>query len=195
MEVVIRTASPEDAEALLEIYAYYVRETAVTFEYEVPSPEEFGRRMARTLEKYPYILAERDKRILGYACAGPFKEKDAYGWSVETTIYLDRNCRREGIGSLLLDALEARLKRQGILNVNACIGIPAGEEDPYLTFDSMRFHEKKGYRLAGTFHSCGCKFGRWYNMIWMEKLLGDHRADPSPVIPFPDLEGRREVSE
>ena len=193
MEVLIRTACPEDAGALLNIYAYYVRETAVTFEYEVPSLEEFRGRMERTLSRYPYLVAMQEDRILGYACAGPIKERDAYDWSVETTIYLDRDARRAGIGSLLLDELEHLLKRQGILNVYACIGIPREEGDPYLTFDSMRFHEKKGYHLAGTFRSCGSKFGRWYDMIWMEKTLGDHKGQPAPLIPFPDLETFEEV--
>ena len=129
MEVLIRTACPEDAGALLNIYAYYVRETAVNFEYEVPSLEEFRGRMERTLSRYPYLVAMQEDRILGYACAGPFKERDAYDWSVETTIYLDRDARREGIGSLLLDELEPLLKRQGILNVYACIGIPREDQE------------------------------------------------------------------
>ncbi|MBQ1922884.1 MAG: GNAT family N-acetyltransferase [Lachnospiraceae bacterium] len=188
MGIRIRKVTPEDAEAILEIYAWYVRETAITFEYRVPSLEEFRRRIEATLEKYPYLAAEEDGRILAYAYAGPFKGRAAYDWSVETTIYADKDARRKGIGRRLLAALESSLARQGILNAYACIGVPRDTEDEYLTFDSVRFHEKMGYCLAGTFHSCGCKFGRWYSMVWMEKMLGDHTSHQAPVIPFPELD-------
>ena len=188
MGIRIRKVTPEDAEALLEIYAWYVRETAITFEYAVPSLEEFRRRIEATLEKYPYLAAEEDGRILAYAYAGLFKGRAAYDWSVETTIYADKDARRKGIGRRLLAALESSLARQGILNAYACIGVPRDTEDEYLTFDSVRFHEKMGYCLAGTFHRCGCKFGRWYSMVWMEKMLGDHTSHQAPVIPFPELD-------
>lgn len=187
MEIKIRRVCIEDAEAILDIYAYYVLHTAVTFEYEVPGLEEFRQRIRHTLERYPYLLAEADGRITGYAYAGPFKERAAYDWSIETSIYIAEDARGMGIGSLLLDALESILRQQNILNVNACIGVPAGEEDEYLTFASMKFHEKKGYRLVGTFHQCGYKFDRWYNMVWMEKMIGAHRSPQPSVILFPDL--------
>ena len=96
-EIVIRVAALDDAEELLEIYAPYVRETAITFEYEVPSPEEFRERIAHTLEKYPYLVAEHDGKIAGYAYVSPFKERAAYAWAVETSIYVDQNCKRMGI--------------------------------------------------------------------------------------------------
>ena len=99
--VTIRPAAPEDAPALLAIYAPYVRETAVTFEYEVPTPEEFAGRIRRTLERYPYLTAQCGGEVLGYACAGPFKERAAYGWSVETTIYLRQDQRGRGLGRAL----------------------------------------------------------------------------------------------
>ena len=182
MGIRIRKVTPEDAEALLEIYAWYVRETAITFEYRVPSLEEFRRRIEATLEKYPYLAAEEDGRILAYAYAGLFKGRAAYDWSVETTIYADKDARRKGIGRRLLAALESSLARQGILNAYACIGVPRDTEDEYLTFDSVRFHEKMGYCLAGTFHSCGCKFGRWYSMVWMEKLAGGHTDGLAPAL-------------
>ena len=183
----IRTAALADAGRLLDIYAYYVTDTAITFEYDVPSEAEFKERIRRTLLKYPYIVAEEDGRILGYAYAGPFKERAAYDRCVETSIYVAKDARRRGIGVLLLNTLEALLKQQNILNVNACIGVPQKEEDAYLTFDSVHFHERMGYRMVGTFHDCGYKFGRWYDMVWMEKMLGEHTDDPQPVVPFPDL--------
>ncbi len=189
----IRTARAEDAAALLEIYAYYVKETAVTFDYEVPDLESFRTRMLRTLQTYPYLVAEDGGRLIGYAYAGTFKDRAAYDWCVESTVYVSKKERRKGTGRLLMDALEEILARQHVLNVNACIGIPREDEDPYLTFDSVRFHEGRGYRPVGTFHDCGYKFGRWYHMVWMEKMLGDHMSPQPGLIPFPDLKTEGEI--
>lgn len=182
----IRPAVPEDAAALLEIYAPYVERTAVTFEYDVPSVEDFAGRVARTLERYPYLAAEAEGRILGYACAGPFKERAAYGWAVETSVYVREDERRRGIGRRLYEALERCLAAQGVLNLNACVACPE-EADEYLTRDSVEFHRRLGWRLVGEFRRCGCKFGRWYNMVWMERLIGPHLPDPPPVRPFAQL--------
>ncbi len=188
MKIKIRTACPEDAGQIRGIYAHYVLHTAITYEVEVPTLEEMRARIENTLRKYPYFAAEEKGKILGYAYAGPFKQRAAYDWSVETSIYVSKDARGRGIGKRLLDSLEETLRRQNILNVNACIAVPGEKEDQYLTFDSVRFHEKKGYLTVGTFHNCACKFDRWYNMIWMEKMLGGHTVPPAPVIPFPDLE-------
>lgn len=179
----IRIAETGDAEVLLGIYAPYVLETAITFEYEVPSLEEFTGRMNRIQSNYPWLVAEMDGEIVGYAYAGTFKDRPAYDWSVETSIYVKKGQKRNGIGSRLYEALEACLSRQGILNVNACIAYPK-QEDETLTLDSVRFHEKYGYKEVGIFHDCGYKGGRWYDMIWMEKMLGEHRDDQPKVQPF-----------
>ena len=184
--ITLRIASPADAEALLQIYAPYVRETAITFEYEVPSPGEFQSRIRRTLEKYPYLIAERECRCVGYAYAGAFHARAAYDWAVETSVYVERGLRRQGVGRRLYTALEEVLTLQNILNLNACIAYPA-EADSYLTRDSAEFHQRLGYQLAGRFHQCGYKFGRWYDMIWMEKLLGPHSSPQPPVRPFPEI--------
>ncbi len=176
----IRDARPSDAEALLEIYAWYVKNTAVSFEYAVPTPDEFRGRMARTVAKYPWLVAEADGRLLGYACAGPFKGRAAYDWSCETTIYLDRDCRGRGLGRALYEALEAALSSMGVRNLYACIAF-ADPEDETLTLDSPRFHERMGYATVGRFHKCASKFGRWYDMVWMEKCIGGHESRPGPV--------------
>ena len=169
----IRSAAVEDAPRLLRIYAYYVEHTAVSFEYDVPLPEEFEARIARTLEKYPYLVAEEDGVILGYAYAGPFVGRAAYDHSCELSVYVDRCARGRGLGRMLYEALEAELRERGILNLYACIGDPE-VEDEYLTKASERFHTRMGFTKAGVFHRCGYKFGRWYNMIWMEKIIGEH---------------------
>ena len=169
----IRPAVPEDAARLVEIYGYYVTHTAVTFEYNVPTVEAFARRIGDTLARYPYLVLEADGAIQGYAYAGPFVGRAAYRRSCETSIYLDHEARRRGYGRLLYEALEAALKDMGILNLYACVADPLAEDET-LTRDSERFHLSLGYARAGVFHKCGYKFRRWYNMIWMEKLIGTH---------------------
>ncbi|HJB06260.1 MAG TPA: GNAT family N-acetyltransferase [Candidatus Enterocloster faecavium] len=185
----IRAAVPEDAKTLLEIYRPYVEHTAITFEYEVPSEEEFEKRIRKVLSRYPYLVAEEDGQAAGYAYASPFKEREAYDWAVENSIYVDQNRKRRGIGGKLHEALEAALKEQGILNMNACIAWPR-EEDPYLTKNSVDFHGHLGYRLVGQFYQCGYKFGRWYDMVWMEKQIGEHLPiQPRPKT-FEEIRGR-----
>lgn len=185
-DVVIRAARVSDAQSLLEIYAPYVRNTAITFEYEVPKPTDFRKRIENTLKKYPYIVAEADGEILGYAYTGAFKERAAYDWSAEVSIYVKKDKRGLGIGGKLYAALEEISRAQHILNLNACIAY-ADTEDEYLTNDSVTFHSHMGYKMVGKFHQCGYKFGKWYDMVWMEKMIGEHPANPAPVILFPDL--------
>ena len=120
----IRNASLEDAGRLLEIYKYYVINTAITFEYEAPSLEEFRKRMEKTMERYPYLVILRDGRIEGYAYAGAFVGRAAYDWSCEVTVYLDHNARKCGLGRKIYEALEKALHDMGILNLYACIGYP-----------------------------------------------------------------------
>ena len=179
---------PEDAAALLAIYAPYVTDTAITFEYDVPGEAEFAERIRRTLERYPYLVAERGGACVGYAYAGAFKERAAYAWGVETSIYVRRTERRTGVGGKLYAALEEILRMQNVLNLNACIAVPA-QPDRYLTRDSIAFHERCGYRFVGEFYDCGYKFGRWYNMAWMEKHIGAHTAQAAPVKPFAQVRG------
>lgn len=164
----------EDAAELLEIYAPYVEKTAVSFEYEVPSVDEFAKRIRTISAKYPYIKAvEDDGEILGYAYAGAFKNRSAYDRSAETTIYIRQDHRRSGIGGKLYAVLEKSLKEIGVLNLYACIAYTS-VADEHLTNDSMYFHRKLGYELVGTFRKCGYKFNKWYDMIWMEKIIGNH---------------------
>ena len=104
--------------------------------------------------------------------------------SSDLTVYVREDVKRQGVGRELYGALERCLAAQGILNLNACIACPE-REDEYLTRDSAEFHRRLGYRTAGEFRQCGCKFGRWYGMVWMEKHIGPHPADPPPVKSFP----------
>ena len=169
----IRSATERDAERLLEIYGYYVEHTAISFEYDIPGLEEFRGRIANTLRKYPYLVLEEDGVIVGYAYAGVFKGRAAYDHCCEMTIYLDHDVKGKGYGRTLYNVLEEELRKIGIINLYACIGDPI-QEDEYLTKDSEHFHQHMGYTKVGEFHKCGYKFGRWYNMIWMEKIIDGH---------------------
>lgn len=188
----IRTASPRDGAALLKIYGPYVERTAITFEYRVPSVEEFSGRIERTLKQYPYFAAEFEGELVGYAYAGPFHEREAYDWAVETSIYVAWDQRKMGIGRRLHDALETALREQGILNMNACVACPCGEADEYLTWSSLEFHRRLGYRLVEEFRQCGYKFGRWYNMAWLERHIGDHLGEQPVPKAFGDIRERME---
>ena len=185
-EVKIRIAHIEDAKPLLDISAHYVEKTAVTFEYEIPTLCEFENRIRSVQKKYPYLVAQVNEKIVGYTYVSPFKERPAYDWAVETSIYIAEDERRAGIGKMLYEALEKCMSEQHILNLNACISVPDGE-DEHLTYDSVRFHEKMGYRMVGEFHKCGYKFDRWYNMVWMEKHLGEHKTNPEKVKRFDEV--------
>ena len=188
----IRVASEDDAESLLAIYTPYVVKTAITFEYEVPTLEEFRGRIRHTLQKYPYLVAEQNGKILGYAYVSPFKARAAYDWAVETSIYVDENLRHSGVGGILNHALETVCVSMGILNMEACVGVPE-VEDEHLTRNSVEYHAHIGYRLVGEFYKCGYKFGRWYNMVWMEKLIGEHKAETPAPVWFPELSGVQEL--
>lgn len=186
MTIQIRTAVPGDAAELVRIYEPYVTDTAITFEYDVPTVAEFARRITETLVTYPYLVAIQDGRPVGYVYAGPFHARPAYDWAVETSIYVAEECKHQGIGRQLHDALEKALQAQGILNLNACIAYPVVEDD-YLTRDSVAFHAHLGYQWIGEFHQCGYKFNRWYDMVWMEKIIGTHTACQPAVKPFSEI--------
>lgn len=175
----IRIAKPEDAKELLNIYNYYVKNTTITFEYDTPTIEEFENRIKNTLAKYPYLVAEADNKIYGYAYASAFKGRRAYDWAVETSIYIQNDNSRSGIGTLLYNELERYLKLQNIINLNACITYPNKK--------SENFHKRFGYETVAHFTKCGYKFGQWNDVIWMEKFIGDHVYNPADLIPFSEL--------
>ena len=173
-EVIIRDAVVEDAVVILSIYSYYIENTAITMEYVVPTVEQFENRIRKTLENYPYLVAEQDGKIVGYAYAGRFHERAAFFRSVEVSIYLDRTVHKSGLGRRLYEELESRLKELGMLNVYASIAY-TDNEDEYLNNNSTHFHEHMGYKQVARFNLCAYKFERWYDLIWMEKFLDEHK--------------------
>ena len=185
-DYLIRQATAEDAAALLKIYAYYVENTSATFEYQPPSLEDFTGRIIRAGARYPYLVIESELEILGFAFAHAFRERPAYDYAAEVTIYLRHDMRHRGLGRAIYTALEAELGRMGVRSLYACVAIPSGEDDR-LSMDSPRFHEALGYRRCAEFRNVGWKFDTWYAMVWMEKVIGDFPADPEPLTPYPEL--------
>jgi len=178
-ELEIRIAEPSDAAALLAIYKPYVENITITFEYDVPTLEDFTARIAHTLERYPYLVALLDGEPVAYAYAGVFKSRAAYDRAVEMSIYVKNGVHGYGIGRALYAALETILRLQHVTNLNACITYPSAGSD--------QFHGKLGYTTVAHFHKCGYKFGKWMDMIWMEKFLSSHTDNPAPFLPFSEL--------
>ena len=183
MEIKIRVAEKSDALQLVEIYRPYVEKTAITFEYEVPSKEEFEERIERVKESYPFLVAESEGIILGYAYLGRFRPRKAYDWCAETSIYIKMGEYGKGIGSLLYQKLEAIALAQNIVKLYASIAATR-KEDRHLSNGSIVFHEVIGYSEIGRFRDCGYKFETWYDMIWMEKTIRDEYQIPGDWLSF-----------
>ncbi len=169
-DCIIRLVKPKDARALLNIYSYYVENTAISFEYVTPSIKEFKKRIKTITKKFPYLCLVQDGQIKGYAYANTFHARKAYDWSVELSIYVQKDCRKLGFGRMLYEELEKELKSRGFKNLYAGIATPL-QEDEYLDFSSHKFHEKMGFVKVAEFHGCGIKFNRIYNLIYVEKVL------------------------
>lgn len=166
--------------AVLEIFAYYVKNSACAFDYEPPTLDKQREKFAKITTKYPFLLACDGDKILGFAYASSFRNRPAYDFCCETTIYLSPENRRIGIGTLLYKKLEDTLRGMNILDMYACIAV-CNEEDEHLTNASRDFHSRLGFEAVGTFPKCGYKFGKWYDMIWMKKTIGKHTAVPMAV--------------
>jgi phosphinothricin acetyltransferase len=166
-DVVVRSAAPGDAEALLTIYRPFVVETAISFEVEPPTVAEFRERIERTLKGWAWLVAEREGRILGYAYATAHRPRGAYHWSVEPSVYLAPAAQRQGIGTKLYAALLPQLADKGYCNAYAGITLPND--------GSVALHERMGFQLVGVFRSVGWKFGAWHDVSWWHL-----RLRPSP---------------
>jgi len=179
--IILRLATTEDAQELVRIYAPYVETTAISFEYETPSVEEFAGRIAEVLERFPYLAAVYNGEIVGYAYAHQYGVRKAFSWAVELSVYIRRDCRGMGIGRKLYEAMEVLLKAQNITNLYVLVaGVDV--EDEYLTHDSQKFHLAMGYEYVGKLNKAGYKFGHWYDMITMEKIIEEHPEYTQPNV-------------
>lgn len=166
----LRGVRTEDAPRLAEIYSYYVLNTAVSFEYEAPTAEEFEARIAKVTARFPYIVCEKDGRVVGYCYAGEYLPRKAYSWTAASSVYVDKDFRRQGIGTLLYSELEKRLREMGIINLVAGAAY-CEEEDEYLSHGSYDFHRSIGFSECARFRGIGKKFDRWYDLVWLQKTL------------------------
>jgi len=171
-EFTIRDARPDDIAAIARIYADAVIHGTASFELEPPTEAEMARRMEALLAKhYPYLVAERDGAVVGYAYAGPYRDRRAYDWCVEVTVYVAREFHRQGIGCLLLTRLVAKAEALGYRQIIGVIGDSANT-------GSVAVHAAAGFRLIGTFQSIGFKHGRWLDTVMMQRALGSGDTTP-----------------
>ena len=167
----IRSALLSDTEAILSVYAGYI-DTTITFECALPSVFEFRSRVQTISADYPYLVWEEDGRVLGYAYAHRYREREAYQWGAELSIYIDRRVQSKGVGRALYTELIHRLRAQGVKTVYGCITLPNEK--------SVRLHESLGFTAAGVFHNAGYKNGAWHDVIWYEKAIAPYDT-PAPI--------------
>lgn len=176
----IRLATAVDAEAVAAIYAPYIESTVITFEVTPLSGDEMRARMLHTLERCPWLVAEEGGRVVGYAYAGPHRERAAYQWSADVAIYLDQQVHRRGFGRALYATLFQMLVRQGYVNAYAGITLPNEK--------SVGLHEALGFTPVGVYSSVGFKMGRWLDVGWWQLQLQTRPADPAPITAWKDIE-------
>jgi len=169
----IRQALPTDVPGILDIYAPFVRETAITFEYEVPEVHVFEERFKLVTAHYPWLVAAAGSQVLAYAYAMRFRERAAYQWCCECSVYVHPDFRRQGIARSLYESLFQELRQRGIINVYAVITLPNPQ--------SVALHEHLGFETAGVLRKSGYKHGDWHDVLLMELFLAKHL--PNPLMP------------
>ncbi len=174
----LRFARESDAAALLGIYAQYI-DTSVTFEYILPTEAEFSARIRDTMTMYPYLVCENEGHIIGYAYAHRYKERAAYSWCVELSVYVDRMHHREGVAHLMYDALEKILVLQGVHSMYAVVTQPNEK--------SNAFHTAMEFTAVGRQNKIGYKAGAWHDICLFEKHIASFDGAPAPLIPITDL--------
>jgi phosphinothricin acetyltransferase len=184
MTPAIRLATPDDAPALAAIYAPAVTDVATSFELEPPDPAEMARRVAARLIRYPWIVCDRRREVVGYAYAGTFRDRAAYDWSVEVSAYVRPDTRRAGVGLALYRSLFAVLELQGFRNAYAGITLP----NPA----SVGLHTAAGFSAVGVFRGVGYKLGRWHDVAFFERALADRITDPNAPRALPRVQGTPE---
>jgi phosphinothricin acetyltransferase len=175
----IRPATPADIPAITRIYAHAVRHGTASFELEPPDEAEMTRRQRTLIEGgYPYLVAEIDGIVAGYAYAGPYRARPAYRFSVENSVYVAADAQRRGFGRALMDRLIAESQARGYRLMIAVIGDSA--QTP-----SIELHRAAGFRLVGVFEGVGYKFDRWLDTVLMQRALGKGMSAPPPVTSPP----------
>jgi len=176
----IRLAEPRDSAGMLQIYEPYIRDTSITFETEVPTEKEFASRIGNYMETYPWLVCEINGELAGYAYSSRYRERTAYQWSVECSVYIHTKFHRRNIARALYEALFAILKAQGFRNLYAVINLPNPE--------SVEFHERCGFNWFANYEQVGYKLGKWKTVGWWRLILNDFSQDPAAPIPFSNFD-------
>jgi phosphinothricin acetyltransferase len=176
---IIRVATAADAAPILDIYAPYIENTSYTFETEVPTVDAFKERINTYLQNWPWLVCEVDEVIAGYAYGAKHRERTAYQWSLESSVYVHDDYHRGGVGKALYTALINILKLQQFRNVYAVINLPND--------NSVAFHEKMGFEYFTVYKNVGYKLGKWKNVGWWQLQLNEYSFEPDPPIKFSEL--------
>jgi len=177
--IVIRDIRQEDVHAIVDIYAPYIRDGWTSFEEEVPDAEEMWERIEYYTDKYPWLVAELNNEVVGYAYANAYRTRPAYRWTAEVSVYVLPEWHGRGIAGLLYDSTLGLLQAQNIRQVLAGVTLPNPK--------SEGFHKKKGFAEIGVYTDVGFKFGKWHSVKWYEKTLNENDP-PQEFVPYPELE-------
>lgn len=178
----IRFATTDDSVALLQIYAQYI-DTPITFECTLPTELEFADRMKDIISNYPYLVCEENQRIIGYAYAHRQKEREAYQWNAELSVYIDKEFTSKGIGRKMYTVLIELLKLQGIKTIYGAITVPNEK--------SQKLHLALGFKELGTYHNTGYKCGKWHDVAWYEKTITSYETEPAPILSINEIEDEK----
>jgi L-amino acid N-acyltransferase YncA len=178
----IRLATESDAASILDIYSPYIEKTSFTFETEVPSPDEFKKRISSYLQNWPWLVCEIDGKVAGYAYGSRYRERTGYQWCAECSVYVHDDYQKRGVAKSLYTALIEILKLQGFRNLYAVINTPNDR--------SVIFHESMGFKFFAMYENVGYKLGRWKNVGWWELQLNDYTLEPEPPKKFSELDGK-----
>lgn len=183
----IRLVAEKDTKAVRDIYAYYVEQTHVSFEYTAPTIEEFQERMIATTEEFPWLVCLQQEEVVGYAYAHKHRLRDAYQWSPESTIYLAPHVHTKGIGSILYKALIDILRLQGYGNVFAGVALPNEK--------SVGIHQRLGFEEIGIFKNVGYKNGKWHDTRWFQLNLQQLQSTPKTPMKLASILATTDYSE
>ena len=177
--ITLRLARETDAAAILAIYGPYIKDTAITFENEVPSLQAFTERIRGIAENYPWLVCQAEGSVIGYGYAHRHMERAAYQWNAELSIYIMKGWLRCGLGGVIHSALTSILRLQNIRTVYGGVTLPNPNSEGLIA--------SLGFQRVGVYHSAGFKCGAWHDVAWFEKFIGEHTDDPAPFLPFREL--------
>lgn len=180
MDIKMRMARETDASGILGIYAPYIKDTVITFEYEIPTLNEFKNRIRKISADYPYLVCTLDEKIIGYAYSYRHKERAAYQWNVELSVYIDNSYLNYGLGKAFYTALIEISKLQNIKNIYGGVTYP--------NKNSEKLHEYFSFKKLGVYHNTGYKFGKWHDVTWFEKNIRESDGEPKQLLSIKDID-------